>query len=190
MSATPNKSEPAPLRWQELAPQTREAFARRLEGLYGAASDEDAFDSLAVDKQQALLILGRRFYELDLWQTVRRIENVYGEGGVGMNFTPWPVLKSTLESREDFTQRFARHRDTTAGFIETGVGKASLHILYVDDEKGRHWAAHFDLYNPWASPLNAWRHLLNEKMRGYTPDWRAIGSSLWSSGGEFYLRSF
>jgi hypothetical protein len=176
------------LRWQELSPRTREALERRLEGLYGAENDERAFDALAVDKQQALLIIARRFFELDLWPVVRRVENVYGEGGVGMNFAAWPVLKSTLERRRDFTQRFARHRDTNGGFLETGVGRASLHVLYVDGET-RKWAAHFDLYNPWASPLNAWRHLLHEKLRGYTPGWRAIGSSLWSSRGEFCLRS-
>jgi hypothetical protein len=189
MSATPSVQPlTKPLRWQGLSPRTREAFEGRLEGLYGQPSDEGAFDALAVDKQQALLIIARRFYELDLWSIVRRIENVYGEGGVGMNFVPWPVLKSTLEQRKDFTQRFARHRDTSGGFLETGVGRASLHVLYVDGET-RRWAAHFDLYNPWASPLNAWRHLLNEKLRGYRPDWRAIGDSLWSSSGEFYLRS-
>jgi hypothetical protein len=27
--------------------------------------------------------------------------------------------------------------------------------------------------------MNAWLHLLNEKIRGYTPDWRAIGASIW-----------
>jgi hypothetical protein len=188
--STPSSEKPATkqLRWQELPPRTREALEHRLEGLYGQPSDESAFDALAVDKQQALLIIARRFYELDLWATVRLVENVYGEGGVGMNFVPWPVLKSTLEGRKDFTQRFAKHKDTDGGFLETGVGRASLHILYVDGET-RKWAAHFDLYNPWASPLNAWRHLLNEKLRGYTPDWRAIGDSLWSSGGEFYLKS-
>jgi hypothetical protein len=182
------QTETKRLRWQELSPRTREALERRLEGLYGQPRDESAFDALAVDKQQALLIIARRFCELDLWSTVRRVENVYGEGGVGMNFVPWPVLKSTLERRKNFTRRFARHKDTSGGFLETGVGRASLHILYVDGET-RRWAAHFDLYNPWASPLNAWRHLLNEKMRGYTPDWRAIGDSLWSASGKLYLRS-
>jgi hypothetical protein len=166
------------LRWRELPIRTREALDRRLEGLYGATRDEEAFNALAADKQWALLILARRFLELRLWEAVRRIENVYGEGGVGMNFDAWPMLYSTLKRREDFTSRFANHGDTTGGFIERGVGRASLHILYVDNGK-RRWAAHFDLYNPWASPMNAWRHLLNEKLRGYTPDWHAIGASIW-----------
>lgn len=176
--------EPVPsatrLRWRELTEETRVALNRRLEGLYGAARDEEGFDALAFDKQQALLILMRRFIELKLWETVRRVENVYGEGGVGMNFDAWPMLHSALERRRGFTSRFANHGDTTGGFIERGVGRASLHLLYVDKEgEQRRWAAHFDLYNPWASPANAWRHLLNEKFRHYTPDWRAIGASIW-----------
>ncbi len=166
------------LRWRELPIRMQEALDRRLEGLYGATRDEEAFNALAADKQWALLILARRFLELRLWEAVRRVENVYGQGGVGMNFDAWPVLYSTLRRRRDFTSRFANHGDTTGGFIERGVGRASLHILYIDNGK-RRWAAHFDLYNPWASPVNAWRHLLNEKLRGYTPDWRAIGASLW-----------
>jgi hypothetical protein len=168
----------ATLRWQALPADTQDTLHRRLEGLYGATRDADAFNGLAMDKQRALLILARRFVELKLWKAVRRVENVYGEGGVGMNFDAWPVLYSTLARRSDFTSRFANHGDTTGGFIERGVGRASLHILYVDNGK-RRWAAHFDLYNPWASPMNAWRHLLNEKFRGYTPDWHAIGSSIW-----------
>ncbi len=167
------------LRWRELPIRTQEALDRRLEGLYGAARDEDAFNALAADKQWALLILARRFLELKLWETVRRVENVYGQGGVGMDFDAWPMLYSTLKRRRDFTSRFANHGDTTGGFTERGVGRASLHILFVDNGK-RRWAAHFDLYNPWASPVNAWRHLLNEKLRGYKPDWRAVGTSIWS----------
>ncbi len=172
------------LSWQELSADTRLALAGRLVGLYERPTDESAFDALALDKQQALLILSRRFRELKLWEAVRRIGNVYGEGGVGMNFTVWPVIKSTLEGREGFTSWFARHRNTDGGWIERGVGRASLHVLYVDEGTERKWAANFDLYNPWASPMNAWRHLLHEKFRHYTPDWRAISSSLW--GIEFH----
>lgn len=174
---------PARLKWSELPEETRAQLSRKLEGLYGHARDEDAFNSLEVDKQQALLILARRFQELKLWDTVRRVTNVYGVGGVGMNFVEWPMVKSRLESRSDFTSRFANHSDTTKGYIERGVGRASLHILYVEDKDGeRNWAAHFDLYNPWASPLNAWRHLLHEKYHQYTPDWRAISASIWKAG--------
>ncbi len=169
------------LRWQDLTEETRRALERKLEGLYGAARDEDAFNALAVDKQQALLTLMRRLSELDLWDAaVRRVENVYGEGGIGMNFDAWPVLESTLKRREDFTSRFAKHGDTSGGFLERGRDRASLHFLYVDEAgEKRRWAVHFDLYNPWASPMQAWQHLVEEKLKGYAPDWRAISSSLW-----------
>ncbi|MBC7912058.1 MAG: hypothetical protein H7Y30_16235 [Pyrinomonadaceae bacterium] len=166
------------LRWRELSAETRNALERKLEGLYGHDRDAAAFDALAPDKQQALLILLRRFRELELWDSVRRIENVYGEGGVGMNFSAWPVLLSTLRRREDFTAMFARHSDNTGGLMERGRTRASLHFLYLDKGGVRRWAVHFDLYNPWASPLNAWRHLLHEKLRGETPDWKTIVASL------------
>ena len=161
------------LRWRELKDETREALERKLEGLYEAERDEDAFDALAIDKQQALLILTRRFEELGLWDSVRRVQNVYGLGGVGMNFDAWPTLRSRLEGHERFTARFAKHGNTTGGFLERGGARAGLHLLYVDEDR-RRWAAHFDLYNPWSSPLNAWRHFWHEKLRGSTPDWRTI----------------
>jgi len=169
--------KPSKLRWRELPELTRAALDRRLEGLYGGAEDESIFDSLEVDKQQALLILVRRLLVVKLWETVRRIENLWGENGVGMHFTAWPFIKSTLERRSDFSTWFARHRNTAGGFIEHGRKLASLHILYADKE-AQHWEAHFDLYNPWASPVNAWRHLLHEKVRKETPDWRVIGNAL------------
>lgn len=167
----------ARLKWRALSPGLRAALDRKLERLYGGADEESIFDQLAFDKQQALLILVRRFRALRLWEMVKRIENVYGEGGVGMNFRAWPCVKSTLERRNDFTKWFANHRDTSHGFIEKGTRHASLHIL-CSDSRERRWAAHFDLYNPLASPLNAWRHLLHEKFRGRTPGWQAIGASL------------
>lgn len=169
--------EPARLSWRELPESVRTALFRKLEGMYGGVDDESTFNSLTVDKQRALLIVYRRFSVLHLWNTVRRLENVYGEGGVGMNFAAWPFLKSTLERRSDFTKWFARHRKTSGGFVERRNARASLHILYTDSGE-RHWEAHFDLYYPWASPLNAWRHLLYEKLRHETPDWRAISEAL------------
>lgn len=184
MNETPQLATAARvLTWLELSAETRNALAGRLVGLYERKTDESAFNELALDKQQALLILLRRFRELKLWETIRRVENVYGEGGVGMNFAVWPFIKSTLERREDFTTWFARHSDTTGGWIERSVKCASLHVLYVEKGMERQWAAHFDLYNPWSSPINAWRHLLHEKLQHYTPDWRAISSSIW--GNEF-----
>jgi hypothetical protein len=163
--------------WRNLTEATRLTLARKLEGLYERDRDEAAFDFLAEDKQQALLILMRRLQRLDLWDAVRRIENVYGIGGVGMSFKAWPVLLAQLRGRGDFTTWFARHSDNTGGFLERGRTRASLHFLYIDGDV-RSWAVHFDLYNPWASPLNAWRHLLHEKIRGETPGWKAISEAL------------
>ena len=171
-------SEEPKLLWSNLSESLRASLERKLEGLYGGAKGETVFECLAFDKQQALLILARRLLALNLWDAVRRIENLYGEGGVGMNFLAWPYLKSMLERRSDFTALFASHRNMTRGFIERGRRSASLHILYKDDRAQRCWEAHFDLYNPWSSPVNAWRHLLHEKMRRETPDWRTIGAAL------------
>lgn len=165
------------LEWRALPHYLRAALDRKLEGMYGGADDQSIFDQLSLDKQQALLILVRRFLALRLWEMVKRIENVYGEGGVGMNFRAWPCVRSTLERRSDFTQWFANHRDTSQGFIERGTRRAALHIL-CSDSRERRWAAHFDLYNPLTSPLNAWRHLVQEKFRGQTPGWQAIAASL------------
>jgi hypothetical protein len=173
----PERVRATALRWHDLTDRSRAALDRKLEGMYGGGMGETVFDALAIDKQQALLILMRRFSALELWSTVRRIENLYGLGGVGMNFTAWPFIKSTLERRSDFTTWFARHRKTSAGFIERRTGRASLHILRDEGSESR-WQAHFDLYNPWASPLNAWRHLLHEKIRRETPDWSIIGAAL------------
>ncbi len=163
--------------WQELTAETRLILARKLEGLYGQERDEAAFDYLVEDKQQALLILMRRLQQLDLWEAVHRIENVYGIGGVGMSFKAWPQLLGQLRGRGDFTTLFANHPGNTGGFLERGRTRASLHFLYIDGDV-RKWAVHFDLYNPWASPLNAWRHLLHEKIRGETPGWKAISEAL------------
>jgi hypothetical protein len=163
--------------WRDLREETRLALARKLEGLYGHERDETAFDFLAEDKQQALLILLRRLSELELWNAVRRIENVYGLGGVGMCFTSWPVLLSSLQGRDDFTTLFANHSDNAGGFLERGRLRASLHFLHTDRD-ALSWGVHFDLYNPWASPLNAWRHLVHEKFRGKTPDWKVIKNAL------------
>jgi hypothetical protein len=171
--------EECALKWSKLPENVRAELARKLEGLYGGTRDDEVFDALAVDKQQALLILLRRLLDLKLWDAVRRIENLYGEGGVGMHFKAWPFLKSTLEGRENFSTWFAKHRHTTRGFIERGTGtRPSLHVLYAESAEVKGWEAHFDLYNPWASPLSAWRHLAHEKIRKETPDWRVIGASL------------
>jgi hypothetical protein len=180
MSAPIAKDEEllAALRWGGLTASMRAALDRRLEGLYGGARDAEVFDSLPLDKQQALLILSRRLMELNLWDAVRRVQNLYGEGGVGMHFVAWPFLKSALGRRRNFSTWFATHKNTTLGYIERGKRLGSLHILYSEGSGGVGWEAHFDLYNPWASPANAVRHLLHEKMRREVPDWRMIGAAL------------
>jgi hypothetical protein len=167
------------LTWSTLPAEARAALAGRLAGLWGAPTDELAFDNLAVDKQQALLLLLRRTLQLDLWSVVRRVTNVYGEGGVGMGFDAWPVVASTLKRRPDFTRRFANHRDTTGGFYEKGRGAGVLHFLYVDKPGAvREWAVHFDLYSPVHSLGSVMNHVRHEFLGKVTPDWRAITTVL------------
>jgi hypothetical protein len=164
--------------WADLDHATREALDNKLEGLYGYGPTPAAFDSIPVDKQQALLLLVRRLIALRLWDAVRRIDNVYGEGGVGMYFTAWPFLNSVLRNRKDFTSFLARHSDNSGGYLERSRVNATLHFLYIDraepDHGERHWHVHFDLYGPWGSPLSTARHLWREKFRSQHPDWRAI----------------
>jgi len=167
-----------PLRWHDLSDDTRRVLEGKLRGLYEHTSDESAFDALAVDKQQALLTIARRFIELNLWASVRRVENVYGAGGVGINFIAWPVLESTLRCKRMFTARFASHKDARIGFLERRRQLAALHFLCANKEH-RRWSAHFDLYSPLAFPLGSWRHLLHEKLRGETPSWFQIKRALW-----------
>ena len=162
-----------PLRWSDLSVELREALAGKLTGLWGAPSDEEAFDALATDKQQALLLILTRLREKNLWPGVKKISNVYGEGGVGIEFTPWPMIESTLSRRKDFTRRFASHKDTTGGFYERDRAEAALHFLYVD-ENPRKWYVHFDLYSPVYSPGSAFRHLRHEFIGEAKPDWRMI----------------
>ncbi len=114
---------------------------------------------------------------MKLWHVVRSVENVYGEGGVGMNFAAWPVILSTLRRRPDFTRLFANHRNTAGGFYERRRATAVLHFLYVEGAT-RSWAVHFDLHSLVYSPISAWRHVRYEALGGVTPDWRMIGESL------------
>lgn len=166
-------------RWQELSTITRALLEGKLIGLYEQADDESSFDALAIDKQQSLLIFARRLNNLNLWSSIRRIENVYGEGGVGISFSAWPLLESSLRRRIDFTAKFAAHKDASIGFLERGRTKAALHFLRARQPEPRSfWSAHFDLYSPLAFPLGTWQHLLSEKLRGETPDWRRIKQAL------------
>ena len=172
--------------WTDLPVRSRAALTGKLAGLYGAGSDAEAFDALAVDKQQTLLLLAGRLRQLGLWHAVKRIENVYGLGGVGMNFAAWPLLASALRRHKSFTTLFASHKDTAGGFLEIGRPQAALHFLYTEKIE-RRWAVHFDWHGPLASPMSALRHLYYEKWQRMNPDWRAIRAALEYSRSQSLL---
>jgi hypothetical protein len=169
------------LRWRGLPERARAALDGRLAGLYGRDSDEAAFDSLPADKQQSLLLFARRLGELGLWDSVERVSNVYGEGGVGIDFEAAEDFSLALDAHQRFTRRFAAHADCDEGFLERGKARAALHVLRPAGS-ARRWAAHFDLHSPVASPASALRHLFAEKLRGRTPDWREIAGALGREG--------
>jgi hypothetical protein len=173
-----NEPQPAEavLTWATLPAATRELLRGKLAGLWGAATDAAAFDSWAPDKKQALLLLLGRLHAKGLWELVKRVTNVYGEGGVGIEFEAWPRIKSTLSARSDFTRRFANHPDTSGGFYEKDRGTAILHFLF--QEEPRRWYVHFDLYSPVHSPASVWRHLRHEYLGKTKPDWRLIAKHL------------
>ena len=162
-----------PLTWAELSEDTRELLRGKLIGLWGASSDAEAFDSWPIDKKQGMLLLLKRMHSKGLWRFVKKVTNVYGEGGVGLRFLAWPMIESTLSRRSDFTRVFANHRDTTGGFYERQRPHAILHFLYQEGDP-RQWYVHFDLYSPVHSPATAFRHLYHESMRNLRPDWRMI----------------
>jgi hypothetical protein len=170
-------SDVSHLTWNGLSDDLREALTDKLTGLWGSSGEAEAFDSFSIDKQQALLLILSRLREKDLWHLVRLITNVYGKDGVGIEFTPWPVIESTLARRKDFTRRLAKHRDTSGGFYEKGQPEAALHFLYVDHTPPK-WYVHFDLYSPVHSPVSAFMHLRHEFIGKVTPDWRMIQERL------------
>lgn len=172
-------SEPSPisLRWSDLPKESQQMLSGKLIGLWGAVSDEAAFDSWAIDKQHALLLLMKRLHEMGLWHLVRQITNVYGEGGVGIQFLAWPMIESTLKRRPDFTRRFANHKDTTGGFYEKRRCDAILHFLFQEGNP-RQWYVHFDLYSPIHSLTSAIKHFRHEFLGGVTPDWKMIDKCL------------
>src|SRR5262249_10654953 len=146
------------LLWKDLPFDTRNLLSGKLTGLWGASTDEQAFDALATDKQQALLLLLRRLDAKDLWKAVKKVENVYGMGGVGMSFHPWPMIPSTLARRKDFTRRFAKHKNTAGGFYEKNRPTSVLHFIFQDGEP-RMWYVHFDLHSPVFSMNSLLHHL-------------------------------
>ncbi|HEU5131053.1 MAG TPA: hypothetical protein VFT26_03080 [Pyrinomonadaceae bacterium] len=172
------KAEPQrSLTWADLSGETRERLRGKLAGLWGAESDAAAFDSWPLDKKQALLLLLKRMDDKRLWHLVKRITNVYGEGGVGLQFEAWPMIESTLSRRHDFTRMMANHKDTTGGFYEKKRAAAVLHFLFQEGDP-RTWYVHFDLYSPVHSPGSAWKHLRHEFMGKVKPDWRMIAKFL------------
>ena len=177
MEAFESENSSTPLQWADLSHETKELLKRKLAGLWGAETDETAFDSWAIDKKYALLLLLRRIHAKELWYLVRRITNVYGEGGVGLQFEAWPMIESTLARRPDFTRRFANHKDTTGGFYEKGRAEAVLHFLFQEGQP-RTWYVHFDLYSPVHSPASALNHLRHEFLSKTKPGWRQIAKSL------------
>ena len=167
----------SPLTWADLPLNKRELLQGKLAGLWGAPTDAAAFDSWTIDKQQAMLLLLDRMHAKDLWHVVKRVTNVYGEGGVGLQFEAWPMIESTLMRRRDFTRLMANHKDTTGGFYERRRGAAILHFLFQEGEP-RTWYVHFDLYSPVHSPGSALRHLRHEFLGRVRPDWQMIAKHL------------
>jgi hypothetical protein len=165
------------LRWNDLSDDQREALKDKLTGLWGAIGDQEAFDSLSIDKQQALLLILSRLREKNLWHLVKLITNLYGENGVGIEFTSWPMIESTLAGRKDFTRRLAKHKDTSGGFYEKGRAEAALHFLYVAQTPAK-WYVHFDLYSPVHSAISAFKHFRLEYIGKVRPDWRVIQQRL------------
>jgi hypothetical protein len=163
--------------WNSLLKEERLLLGGRLVGLYGHRSDGAAFDSLSIDKQQALLLLMGRFDRLGLWERVRGIENVYGEGGVGFAFIASNDFKACIQLNSQFTSRFATHSNTEAGFLERGRRSAALHVLYARSDRDC-WEAHFDLYSPVGSVSSAIMHLFKEKLAGKTPNWIEIREAI------------
>ena len=165
------------LLWKDLSFDTRDLLFGKLAGLWGAANDEQAFDALSMDKQQALLLLSRRLSAKGIWHAVKRIENVYGLGGVGMAFRAWPMLYSTLVRRSDFTRRFAKHKHASGGFYEKSRDAAVLHFIFQEGNP-RIWYVHFNLYSPVFSIGSWFRHLRFEVAGQLKPDWQMIERSL------------
>jgi len=175
--------------WAELSADTRELLTGKLAGLWEHPTDAAAFDSWSLDKKQAMLLLLERFRSKGLWRLVKRVTNVYGEDGVGLEFEAWPMIESTLSQRDDFTRLLANHKGTSGGFYEKHRPEAVLHFLFQEGEP-RRWAVHFDLYSPVYSPASALKHFRYEYLGNLKPDWRMIVKSLRSSALSAFKSAF
>jgi len=165
------------LTWVQLQTSTKAALSGKLNGLFGWPRTDEVFDSLEVNRQQALLLLLRRLQDCNLWEYVRVISNVYGEGGVGIEFTAWPGLRAALSRRRNFTGRLAGHRNNEGGFRERRKDGPVLHVVMVEMAE-RRWAAHFDFYDPLSGPSGLWRHIYRESWRRELPSWHHIGGPI------------
>ena len=163
-----------PLLWENLTQAKQHSLLGKIEGLYNHTIAPAAFNSLSLDKQQALLLLLQQFSTLHIWQHVRKIENVYGEGGVGMNFIAWPSFLETLHWHKEFSRRMAKRPGNDGGFRERRARFGGLHILYKGKGESRNWDAHFDMFNPLFSPANAARHVWNEVINSRSPNWLMV----------------
>ena len=163
--------------WAELPADTRELLTGKLAGLWEQPTDAAAFNSWPLDKKQAMLLLLERFQSKGLWRLVKRVTNVYGEHGVGLEFEAWPMIESTLSQRDDFTRLLANHKGTSGGFYEKHRAESVLHFLFQEGQP-RTWYVHFDLYSPVYSPRSMWKHFRHEFLGKLTPDWRMIAKSL------------
>jgi hypothetical protein len=172
-----DSSPDAGLTWASLSSEAREGLSGKLAGLWNWPTDQAAFESLSVDKQQALLLLMQRLNAQDLWHFVRKVQNVYGEGGVGIDFTAWPGIKATLNRRKDFTRLFAKRKTVSGGFYERGRPRAVFHFLYTEGSPAL-WHVHFDLYSPLYSVNSAVKHWRHEYFSSKKPDWRIIETEL------------
>ena len=175
--------------WAELSADTRELLTGKLAGLWEHPTDAAAFDSWSLDKKQAMLLLLERFRSKGLWRLVKRVTNVYGEDGVGLEFEAWPMIESTLSQRDDFTRLLANHKGTSGGFYEKHRPEAVLHFLFQEGEP-RRWAVHLDLYSPVYSPASALKHFRYEYLGNLKPDWRMIVKSLRSSALSVFKSAF
>jgi hypothetical protein len=170
-------SEVNPILWKDLSREVQDALAGRLAGLWGHATDEEVFSACSVAKQQTLLIMASRLQAKELWHLIQKVINVWGEHGVGIDFSPAERVDAMLRARKDFTTFMANHKGTTGGFYEKGRSDAILHFIYTDGTPQK-WGVHFDLYSPVHSPLSVFKHLRHEFIGNLFPDWRMVQERL------------